>query len=447
MEAECDGGHHLLECELVKQALPALVVVISSDHLGDRHISAGCQCGHGGICVLFCLVLCELQSRCQIVVHGELLTGCRESSLPVASAQECDVTGCQAALVGIRLVEEVCDLRASSLALCISCGIKCRIVPLVYQCLISFCIHAVRSGISLRCQNIVDRFVRSHCNSEIVIACVKDISLCAVGVISSQLSLRNIDSDRLGSTGLEGLCFAKSAELDGSLLDAVSFVIVGVRGLEVDLNGLLACHAASVCHIYSHVEAVRILFYLEAAHIEGRVAQAVTEGISNSRVVVEVACACSAHNDVFISGLRIAVSEVDAFLIYAVHSLYVSAFCVQAVALIACIRYCVEVDHCGVLHVVVPVGVYKRSGRGNCAGKKTAYTDRAGLSHVADPHAGVDAVVYAADLGIKEIQFDRVGSVEQDYDLLECAVVLESLEACQHIFLFLGKSKVVAVAF
>ena len=86
VETECDGVDHLFKLKLIQQLLPALIIVICADQLGDGHCSAGSECRHSSIGMFLCFVLNKIKSCCKIVVHCKFLACCRECSLPVAAA-------------------------------------------------------------------------------------------------------------------------------------------------------------------------------------------------------------------------------------------------------------------------------------------------------------------------------------------------------------------------
>ena len=284
-------------------------------------------------------------------------------------------------------------------------------------------------------------------SSEVVVTSVHDVGLGIVRVVGAQLALRDSDGHVLRSAGSQHVGLCEAAQLSSSLLNAVCLVVSGVGRLEVDLDGLLAGEGlAGVGDLQGDGEGIVRLSHVEVGVCEGGVAVAVAEGVSNSGRPVVVAGLGGAHDDVLVTGLEVAVAQIDAFLIDAVHTLHVSTLGQQVVLCCVGVGLGVEVVHGGVGHVVVQVGIDQRAGGGDSAGEQLAHTVDAGLAHVTDPHCSVDAVVLTADRGVEEVQLDGVGAVDQDDDVLKGAVVLQSLQVLEQLDLLSGQGEVVAVA-
>ena len=149
-------------------------------------------------------------------------------------------------------------------------------------------------------------------NREVVVAVVEDVGLGVVGVVGGELTLGDLDGELLGGTGLEELGLLVALELDGSLLQAVGAVVVGVGALDVDECSVLAGDGAGVRDRHVDGEVVGALVDAEVGVLEAGVAQAGAEGVRHKLGVVEVAGVALAENLVLVAGLIVAIAHIDA---------------------------------------------------------------------------------------------------------------------------------------
>ena len=449
MEAQSDGVDHLIEGQLIQQGLPLGIVEVLADHGSEGQAVLGTQSGHLDAVGLGAVVLGKGQICSQRFVGGQgsRLGGNRAG--PVRAAHPGHAAGSIAALVGVGLIEQVGDGSAVG-AGCIGGGIQCLVGPLPDQRSIAVLGHAAIGaghGVALGSKDVVDSVVRIGSSGEVVVTGIQNVGLGVVCVVGAQLALLHCDGHILGSAGSQHIGLGKAAQLCSGLLDAVCLIVVGVGRLEVDLHGLLAgIGLAGVGDLQGDGEGVVRLGHIEVAVSEGGVAVAVAEGIGNGGGPVIVACLGSAHDHILVTGLEVAVAQIDAFLIDAVHALHVCTLGQQVVLCCVGVGLGVEVVHGRVCQIVVQVGVHQRAGGGHSAGEQLAHTVDTGLAHIADPHGGIDAVVLAADGRVEEVHFQCVGAVDQDDDGLEGAVVLQCLQVLQQLDLFCRQLQIVAAA-
>ena len=449
VEAEGDGLDHLAVGQLVQQGIPLGIIKVLADHGSEGQAVLGAQSGHLDAVGLRAVVLGEGEARSQSLVGGQLCGSGGDGAGPVGAAHPGHTAGGVAALVGVGLVKQVGDGGAGC-AGGEGGGVESVVGPLPDEVGAAVLGHAaigVLDGVALGSQDVVDCVVGIGGSGEVVVTGVHDVGLGVVRVVGAQLALRDRDGHVLRSAGRQHVGLCEAAQLSSSLLDAVCLVVSGVGRLEVDLDGLLAGEGlAGVGDLQGDGEGIVRLGHIEVGVCEGGVAVAVAEGVSNGGRPVVIASLGGTHDDILVTGLEVTVAQIDAFLIDTVHTLHVSTLGQQVVLCCVGVSLGVEVVHSRVCHVVVQIGIDQRAGGGDSAGQQLAHTVDAGLAHVADPHSSVDAVVLTADLGVEEVQLDGVGAVDENDDVLEGAVVLQSLQVLQQLDLFSGQSEVVAVA-
>ena len=96
--------------------------------------------------------------------------------------------------------------------------------------------------------------------------------------------------------------------------------------------------------------------------------------------------------------------------------------------------------------VVIAVGIHQLAGGIDGAVEQAADGVDAALAHFAHPHAGVNAVVHAADIGVEEVQLNGVGGVEEDDDLADLAAGLALAQGLEEVLLLLAQLQDVSAA-
>src|SRR5699024_7084230 len=237
--------------------------------------------------------------------------------------------------------------------------------------------HAVGDGIALGRQNVIDRIVGIRCGSQVVVPCLDDIGTDAVSIKGSNVAALDHDVQRLRCTGSQFRGLAEAYQGDGGFLNAVFLVVVGVGALGVDLHRFLArVGIAGVGDGDCHVELVGhcVISHLHVAVSKVGVAQAVAKGERHGVGIGIVAGVAGAHDHIFVAGLIILVSDVNAFLIDHIGA----GICGDDALRVALVGDGGEVLHGGRRIVVVAVGIHQAAGRVDVAGKDLGHGIDAG---------------------------------------------------------------------
>ena len=182
-----------------------------------------------------------------------------------------------------------------------------------------------RNGVTaLGGQHIVQCLVCAVADGEVVIARIEDVALCAVGVIGREEVAGHIDRDSLGCT-CGHVDFVIAQQLDRGLFDVVLLVVVGVRGLCVQLHRSLAVPVAGIAHRDSRRKGVGVAVVVQFVKVVliVRVGQTVAEGEADLLGVVPAVGrgfganrgigVALTEDGVLVAGLVVAVADVDAF--------------------------------------------------------------------------------------------------------------------------------------
>ncbi len=316
--------------ELVKQLVPHRVVVVLATQVDERNAVVlaidrrigNCRIAHGVARVKALEAIDKLgagdlppcvRDGIAILVHGINLCPpgghialqrrsvmLREGALPVRTGEIGDVA--------LGVVEEVRYLGA---ALCIGSiggGIDIRVARNVGA-------HAggvARHVCTLGGKHVVHRIMGIVSSGNVVGASIQDVGLGSVGVIGLEHVLVKRDGNRLGLARLKQFCLSIVHQLDRALLDPIRAVVVGVGTLCVDLNNVFARDITRVGNVYRHGARGAIPAGLIVAPVKGGVAQAVAKRVYNLAVVVKVASVALAKDSILVSGLVIAIANIDA---------------------------------------------------------------------------------------------------------------------------------------
>ena len=450
---------HIAEGQLIQQVVPSVLLSVdgdgtihrNADKLGKgqstffahrRHFTGAfglilnCQtCNDGIVCSnLNCSLICS---------GGD--SGFRHGVFPVAAGYIHHVIGrVVIKFVQIRMVELVADLGAIC-CLCVGSCVQRSLLILNGQRSVAGTDHLIQidravGGIFQFClcyKDIVQSFMGTVAGCKVVIASIDDVGLGAVCIIGAQFALGNGDIHRDGLAC--GNCdLLKADQFDRSLFDAVLSVIVGIGRLHIDLDSFTAIHRACVADADRKDEVVAFFLHRKTAVLKCGIAQTIAEGISDRGGVVVLADVGIAEDGVLVAGLIVAVTDVDAFLI---DFIILVAGALEGKPLLGSVGVGSDI---GVLHgrageVVVAIGVHQLAAGVDRAVQDVTDCLDAVLTNFADPQAGVHTVVHAAEGRLEEIQFHRVGHIEQNDDGFDLSGSLEVRQLFQDIAFFLTK--------
>ena len=416
--ALADQLSHLIKGNLVEQLVPIGVIVALANHHAQGHAVVGTHGGHNSVRIgVSGIVAGHVQVGNQSLV-GFQGNDLGPGALPVRAGQV--VNAVHTVVAGVGIVELVGDGLTGDSGNAVGVLVQAGNIVVPGHIGVAVGGHAVLNGVALGGQHVVDGIVRIVGSGQVVVTGIQDVGLGTVGIVCSQFAAGHVDGNGLGSTRLEDLGLTEAAQFNSGLLDLVLLIVIGVGALEVDLHDLFACHAAGVLDINADIEAVGsgIIAGLKVGPVEGGVAQAIAEGISNIGVVVVIASVALAQDSVLIAGLIVAVADVDALAVDVVVLVAVQHEVIPlSIVVLGSVGVlgAVEVNQRGSGAVVVAVGIDQVAGGVDLAGQDVGNGVQAPGAGVANPQGGVDAV---AVIG-QEITLHSVGGVDQDDDLIE----------------------------
>ena len=221
------------------------------------------------------------------------------------------------------------------------------------------------AAVFLQPKDVVERFVGAIADGEVIVTFFDDVGLMAFRVVGLEFLFGDEHFDGFRFTGGDA-DFLIADELDGGLLDAVCFVVGSVGLLQINLHHFFAFTGGGVFDVDGHFEGGTGVFHLIVAISEGRIGEAIAEGIGDGAAVIEGTGVFYAEDDVLITGFVILVADVDTFLIHLI---------VGVIGTIVSEALLRGVDVFG------DVGVLHRRGRevivGPGVGKVTAWVHRA----------------------------------------------------------------------
>ncbi len=285
-------------------------------------------------------------------------------------------------------------------------------------------IDSVLSYAALLAQNVVQSVMGIVSDSQVIIAAFQDIALGILGIIGGKLFTVDGNRDFLRLVRSKFLGLGKSAEFDRSLLDTIGDIIIGIRTLEIDLDDILGLMASCVFHHKGDVDGIvfRVLDKGRSAVFERGIGKTIAERIGYDAGIVVVSDTLTIVDKVLVSGLIVAVSDIDTFLIGIVVLVSVKAVSHHVLTPLGGIGpLCgIHVDHARTRGIVVAIGIDKPSGRRRIAHKKIGNAVKTHLTGIANPKAGIDL----GRSGSQKIAFQRIGGIEEDDDLTELALGL-----------------------
>ena len=318
--AQTQTNHALLQGELVHQHTPALIIKVSDAlQVSQSQTVVGAEGDGGRIAVCVDLIDVIVQNVEHLIGGGQILIGLGEGALPVRAGH-----------VGGSAGQPAVDVHVGQLVLnggsVFGCG-KGRAVQGIERPALGLVGVAVHT-LTLCGQYIVHGLVCAVADSEPVVTGIENVAALGTGcVVSGGIPAGHIlhisgDGHGLGGTGRKLGGLAVVQQLDGSLLNTVLLVIVGVGQADIELDNILTGDAAGVgdCDLGGDGLAAEVNVQRIEGLLKGSVAQTIAERVSNLIVIVPAAVRGGTdrrigialpHDGVKIAGLVVFVADVD----------------------------------------------------------------------------------------------------------------------------------------
>ena len=318
--AQTQTNHALLQGELIHQQTPALIIKVSDAlQVSQSQAVVGTEGDGGRIAVCVDLIDVIVQNVEHLIGGGQILIGLGEGALPVRAGQ-----------IGGSAGQPAVDVHVGQLVLnggAVFGRGKGRVVKGIERPALGLVGAAVHT-LTLCGQYIVHGLVCAVADGEPVVTGIENVAALGTDrVVSGGIPAGHIlhvsgDGHGLGGTGRKLGGLAVVQQLDGSLLNTVLLVIIGVGQADIELHNILTGDTAGV--LDGHVRGDGLVFKVNIQVIESLlkrgVGQTVTERVSN--LVVVVPCAAGGgtdggggialpHDGVKIAGLVVLVADVD----------------------------------------------------------------------------------------------------------------------------------------
>ena len=317
------------------------------------------------------------------------------------------------------MVELIGDLHTGRGVKLVGCGIHgavCRGVDF-NKSSVAIRGHTVCHALSLGREDVVDRFVCVFSRSDIVITCVQNVGLGIDVVVGLQLFLVEGDRHGLACTGSQLRGLGVTDQFNGSLFHLVGLVIIGVRALCVDFHNVLACNRTGVGDLDRHGAGIAIPAGVVIRPVKGGVGQAVAEGVHHSIVVVVIARIALTEDFILVTGLVVAVANIDALFVADVVVL-------GEVAILIVVGKVAEVLRRRAVHGIHFIGIHGAAGRIDLAGEDLSQRAQAVVAHGRSRDDRVDAGII-----LHPAQIDRCTGVEQQHHIVKVVVqILQDLQ-------------------
>ena len=277
--------------------------------------------------------------------------------------------------------------------------------------------HAVCHGLALGREDVVDRFVCVFSRSDIVITCVQNVGLGIDVVVRLQLLLIKGDLHRLACTGSQFCSFGIAHQLHSSLFHLVCLVVIGIGALCIDLYDILAGHITRIGDLDGHSAGIAIPAGVVIRPVKGGVGQAVAEGVHHSIVVVVIARIALTEDFILVTGLVVAVANIDALFVADVVVL-------GEVAILIVVGKVAEVLRRRAVHGIHFIGIHGAAGRIDLAGEDLSQRAQAVVAHGRSRDDRVDAGII-----LHPAQIDRCTGVQQQHHIVKVVVqILQDLQ-------------------
>ena len=465
MIALTDELCHFAVSHLVQQVIPSVFLILDSNGTIQRYTDELCQSqssfltesrhlcatldgilnlhtvNDGGICG-------NLDSSLIAVCRQN---GFRHGAFPIAAGEIDDIVrSVIVKFVEIRMIQLVGNGSTSG-SRCISSSVQRSLLILDSQSSIAFADHLGQVNcticrvfqFSFCSQNIVQSLMRSIAGCKVVVSGINNVGLCAVCIVSTHFTFGNGNIDGNGLT-CRNCNFFKTDQFNGSFFNTIFTVIVCIGRLHIDLDSLAPIDGTGIGNIDGKHEIIAGFLHGQAVINKVSIGQTIAKGISHSGGIVVIANIGVAENFVLITRLIIAVSDIDAFLIGDIILVVGSLERKSGLSGVG-VRGRASILNSGAGQVIVAVGVNQFAAGIDRTVQQVADCLDAGLTDFTDPHTGIHAVIYTADGRLQKIQFDRVGTIEQDDDFLELTGFLHFGQLCQKVALFLAQREHIAI--
>ena len=390
---------HVVNGQFVEKIAPLLVVIVNAAQVIEAQAVVGAGGGHlvigvvelGGVVVAVVVVG-------GLVLVGHAVVGGGGSGLGIVGKA-----------VGTREVRQA--------AVDVVKGVGSRHGVTVVSVVVRVVGHGLGNAHGLR-SNLV---VAVGVDRDLVVACLKHVGLGVLVVVRGQLVVLEANLDGLGLTRLQQLGLLIGNKIGRGLLDAA----VGVRRVGVDLNNVLAGHAAGVGH--GDVKAHGAVGVARGAHLlrEGRIRQAVAKRVLHGCAVVDqILVGC---------GLVEAIAHVDALVVVDKAGRAGAAGALDLELLDVVVGKVAKVVPAGRGRQVIDKSIGRLTRGVGLAAKDAAQGLKTGLAGVRSPHDTLDLRVV-----VNKAHLKGVGAVIDNHD-----VVKVGAHQVKHVALGLVKLQVV----
>ena len=317
------------------------------------------------------------------------------------------------------MVELIGDLHAGGGVVLIGRGIHGAVGRGIGRHKLSVAIggHAVFHGLALDSKDVVDGIVCVLGGGDVVVTGIQNVGLGVGVVVGLQLFLIEGDRNGLACTGSQLRGLGVTDQFNRSLFHLVGLVIIGVGALCIHFHNVLAGNRTGVGHLDRDGAGVAIPAGVVVGPIKGGVGQAVAEGIHHSVIVVVIACVALTEDLVLVTGLVIAVANIDALFVADVVVL-------GQVTILVIVGKVAEVLRRRAVHGIHFIGIHGAAGRIDLAGEDLGQRAQAVVAHGRSRDDRVDAGII-----LHPAQIDRCTGVEQQHDIVKVVVqVLQDLQ-------------------
>ena len=456
MEAVIDQIGHLGVRYLADQICPSRIIHCCGCKITCSQGSGNTHCRNSGdIGVVLLLHLLDDSNSAALFVgqavcpHGFGNTqGCGggPGAFPVVTGQigNC-LTLCTLIEIQVCIIKQVGNGVAGRRGYSIGGSIHLCQSPLCSQGSVTGAAHT-GSISTLSHQDVVDSVMSITAHSEVVVTCIQNVGLGLHVIVGSQIFLIHSNGKMLCCASCDHLLI-EATDLNSSLFHQIVDVILGVRRLEVDLNSMLSVNITYIFDIHIDLNGLALIFNGEVGILKFGVAQTITKGERNIIIVDIFACVALIQDIVLITGLKVAVTNIDAFGIdqiirVTLANTGISIILCSGSVVIGCIGIlvCTKVLHCRRGMVVLQESIHNTAGGVDVTDQNISDCVDAGHTHVADPQDCIDAVV------VNKVQLQRIGGVKQHNDLFEGTLLLQLLQILEHLDFFLAKALVITVS-
>ena len=252
---------------------------------------------------------------------------------------------------------------------------------------------------------------------DVVVTGIQNVGLGIDVVVRLQLLLIKSDRYRFACAGSQLRGLGVTDQFNRSLFHLVGLVIIGVGALCIHFHNVLAGNRTGVGHLDRDGAGVAIPAGVVVGPIKGGVGQAVAEGIHHSVIVVVIACVALTEDLVLVTGLVIAVANIDALFVADVVVL-------GQVTILVIVGKVAEVLRRRAVHGIHFIGIHGAAGGIHLAGEDLCQRAQTVITHSGSRNDSVDIRIV-----FDPAQIYRCTGVEQQHHIVKVVVqVLEDLQ-------------------